>query len=122
MTHPLSAENRFRRALPTWTVTVTSGADAAVVATKAGEAGKRHYVTHVSAKWNGVPTGFPNGRPSVILFSGTTVKMDWNTTEKGWKARFSAPVEIALGEAAKLQLNMGGAGVSGRVNISGFTL
>jgi hypothetical protein len=109
----------------TWTVVQDSAANTAQTATKAAQAGARHYVTGVEVAVSGAAVG--SADISITLKDGTTAK--WKTFIGAAAARgtrifvdFSrAPIEMSVNTAVNLAVDAGGASVITTANIVGYT-
>lgn len=91
-----------------------SATAATATATKAAASGKRHYLTHVSASCGAAAIAVLQIKDGVTVLAEISVHNAEVLT-------FPTAVQITRGAAVSAELATCGAGVVGRVNISGFT-
>lgn len=106
-----------------WTVADKSAAATAKTITKAAEAGKRHYITYISAT---VLTADVTGDPSIELQDGSTVKFETNFGDSDVRGatrtvHFTRPIRLSVNTAANLVSESGGTGAVIALNMGGFT-
>lgn len=87
-------------------------------ATHAGEPGKLHYVTHISASISGGPALRLRLRQGN---GGLTTLDTWYVGSYIIIDRQKAPIEVPAGQRVRLVLDAGGEGVIGTVNLRGYT-
>jgi hypothetical protein len=94
-------------------------ADNAVAsASKAGEAGKSHYITSVFASY----TASLTSKGTLSIKDGITVIAEVDL-ESSRDVTFGKPVKITEGNAVSAELSASGtAGTIGKVNLTGFTV
>lgn len=98
-----------------WTQSAVAD-NAAATATRAGVAGKQHYVTHVSASFE-----VANAGKRLDLKDGAAVILSWFVQDR-LVVDFIVPVAITAGNDAVLTLAASGtAGQEGAVNLAGYT-
>jgi hypothetical protein len=97
-----------------WAVT-GSALNALAAATKAGEVGKVHYISTVIASYSGAATGL------LQVKDGTNVIMAHYVVNSS-VISLPEPIKTTAGNAASAELADGGAGITGKVNLVGFTI
>lgn len=103
-------------AAATWTEQATSAADAAVTVTHAGTVNFAHYITAVIASFDIVPTG---GKLLEIK-DGATVIVSIHVSDPPILV-LSVPIRLSVGNDVIITLASGGAGVVGKLNVTGYT-
>lgn len=102
-----------------WSETATAVAGTAT-ATRAAVAGRRHYITSMSYSANGAVAA----ATTVEIRSGSTVLARFQVPPAAFAPvalNFDAPLACAQGEAASIVAGSFGAGISGSVNIHGYS-
>ena len=87
-------------------------------ATHAGETGRAHYVTHVSASHLASGGG---EEPVLTLKDGGSTIMTWVIDDSGMPISFADPIQITEGNAVSAELTSPGADKIGYVNLAGYT-
>ena len=102
------------------TMTDAPAANAAAVATKAaGGAGRRHHVVAVYGSFHG---GNPAAGTLLEVLDGATAVLKVAISAAGpFAFAFPTPLRLAANAAASARRAAGGAGVSGVVNLVGYT-
>lgn len=102
-------------AVSTWTLTATAD-NAAATVTKAGEAGKSHYITGIAASFSAAAVKL------LTLKDGATVIGNW-FVHNTLALTFPKPIRITAGNAVELSLAASGAaGTVGAVVLMGYTI
>ena len=107
-----------------WTVTGTTGLNAAGTVSKAGTTGNYHYVHSIEAIIKGAAAGSDF---LVTLKDGTTVMWQeafGSAAPKGERVGivFGVPIRFTVSNAVNLETEAGGTGAAIVLNVAGFTL
>ncbi len=100
-------------ALNGWVVK-DSQVNALATATKAAATGQTHYITAVFAGYSGAATGL------LQIKDGATVVAEIYIVNAG-VVSLPYPIKATAGNAVSAELAAGGAAVTGKVNLAGFT-
>jgi len=100
-----------------WTDTDSQVNSVSTATRAAPSEGLKHYITHVAGGYSSTVSG-----ATLILKEGTTEKMRWRVFDS-LAISFDSPIQLSPGTVANLVLEAsGGAGNSGDVSMSGYTL
>jgi len=114
-----------RQATSGWIENGVSGTNAISLADRAGEPGRRHYITSISGAF--MPHATVAQSLSVTYGTGTggqggpTTVGRWALADK-FAITFPVPLEVPEGERVRIQLNAGGEGITGYTTVTGFSV